>query len=94
MHVYVDCVAIIIFDCHRIITVIPGSSALRHHNSSFVSMPSPVYGIINAPDFDLKPAGDSSEAIQFIDLTDSSPMFLKITYSSFRFSLSFPSTSA
>ena len=53
----------------------------RHHNSSFVSMPSPVYGIINAPDFDLKPAGDSSEAIQFIDLTDSSPMFLKITYS-------------
>jgi hypothetical protein len=71
MHVYVDCVAIIIFDCHRIITVIPGSSA----------MPSPVYGIINAPDFDLKPAGDSSEAIQFIDLTDSSPMFLKITYS-------------
>ena len=53
----------------------------RHHDSSFVSMPSPVYGIINAPDFDLKPAGDSSEAIQFIDLTDSSPMFLKITYS-------------
>jgi hypothetical protein len=28
MHVYVDCVAIIIFDCHRIITVIPGSSAI------------------------------------------------------------------